>query len=103
MSGGYTASTDAMESASKKIVQLAEDLPDKNTDLSSSPVTKEGFGQAHGEKADKYINGTKTLWAAVSGYSNVLKAFGQNIGSGGKAYADTDSSQQSAVKKAGSQ
>lgn len=103
MSGGYTASTDAMRTASKTITQLAEDLPDKNTDLASSPVTAAGFGKAHGDKADKYINGTKTLWAAVSGYSDTLKAFGQNIGTGGEAYAESDSAQQDAISKAGAQ
>lgn len=103
MSGGYTTSTDAMVTASRTIVQLAEDLPDKNTDLASSPVTKEGFGQAHGDKADKYISGAKALWDSVSGYSNVLKAFGTNLGIGNNAYADIDDTHRSTISKAGSQ
>ncbi|TNC28730.1 hypothetical protein [Amycolatopsis alkalitolerans] len=103
MSGGYTASADAMSTASKRITQLAEDLPDKNTDLASSPVNQQGFGQAHGDHAQKYITGVQTLWQAVSGYSDTLKAYGTNIGSGGKAYAENDQAQGNAVSKAGSQ
>ncbi|GAA5153652.1 MULTISPECIES: hypothetical protein [Amycolatopsis] len=101
MSGGYTASTDAMASASKKITQVAEDLPDKNTDLASSPVTAQGFGQAHGDHAQKYTTGVQTLWQAVSGYSNTLNAFGANIGSGGRSYAENDHAQGNAISNAG--
>jgi uncharacterized protein YukE len=103
MSGGYTASTDAMATASKKITQLAEDLPDNNTDLANTQVNAQGFGQAHGSYADKYTTGVQTLWQALSGYSDTLKAFGGNIGSGGQAYADTDQAQSSAISSAGSQ
>lgn len=103
MSGGYTASTEAMSTASNKITQLAEDLPDKNTDLSSSPVNAQGFGQAHGDHATKYTTGVQTLWAAIGGYSNTLKTFGTNIGTGGKAYAEGDQAQSNAVTNAGSQ
>ncbi|GAB3005282.1 hypothetical protein LWP59_03345 [Amycolatopsis acidiphila] len=103
MSGGYTASTEAMSTASKTITQLAEDLPDKNTDLASTPVNAQGFGQAHGDHAEKYTTGVQTLWQALSGYSNTLKAYGTNIGTGGKAYSETDHAQSSAVSKAGSQ
>lgn len=92
-----------MQTAARTITQLAEDLPDKNTDLASSPVTAAGFGQAHGDHADKYINGAKTLWASIGGYSNTLKAFGQNIGAGGKAYDESDSSTQSTITNAGAQ
>jgi hypothetical protein len=81
MSGGYTASTDAMATASKKITQLAEDLPDKNTDLAHTPVNAQ----------------------AVSGYSNTLNTFGTNIGTGGKSYAATDHAQSGAITSAGSQ
>ncbi|GHF88317.1 uncharacterized protein YukE [Amycolatopsis bartoniae] len=101
MSGGYTASTDAMATASKQIVQLAEDLPDKNTDLASTPVNAQGFGQAHGDHAQKYTAGVSTLWQAVSGYSNTLKAFGTNIGSGGKSYAEGEHTQSTAITNAG--
>jgi exo-beta-1,3-glucanase (GH17 family) len=103
MSGGYTASTDAMATASKKITQLAQDLPDKNTDLPSSPVNAQGFGQAHGDHATKYTTGVQTLWAAISGYSNTLNTYGTNIGTGGKAYAEGDHAQSNTVSKAGSQ
>ncbi|WP_236796692.1 hypothetical protein [Amycolatopsis sp. GM8] len=103
MSGGYTASSEAMSTASKTITQIGEDLPDKNTDLASSPVTQQGFGQAHGEHAQKYTTGAQTLWQAVSGYSDTLKAYGGNIGSGGKAYADNDQAQSDAVSRAGRQ
>jgi uncharacterized protein YukE len=103
MSGGYTASTDAMATASKKITQLAEDLPDKNTDLAHTPVNAQGFGQAHGDHADKYTAGVQTLWQAVSGYSNTLNTFGTNIGTGGKSYAATDQAQSGAITSSGSQ
>jgi uncharacterized protein YukE len=100
---GYTASTDAMESASKKITQLAEDLPDSNTDLANTQVNAAGFGQAHGDHAEKYTTGVKTLWESLSGYCDTLKAYGENIGSGGRAYADSDQAQSGAVQSAGSQ
>ncbi|MTD59476.1 hypothetical protein [Amycolatopsis pithecellobii] len=102
MSGGYTASGEAMSKASKTITQVGEDLPDKNTDLASSPVNQQGFGQAHGDHAQKYVSGVQTLWQAVSGYSDTLKAFGGNIGTGGKAYSDNDHAQSNAITKAGS-
>ena len=35
---GYATSADAMATASKKITQLAEDLPDNNTDLANPQV-----------------------------------------------------------------
>jgi uncharacterized protein YukE len=103
VSGGYTASTDVMATASKKITQLAEDLPDKNADLANTLVNAQEFGQAHGSHADKYTTSVQTLWQAVSGYSDTLKSFGANIGSGGQAYADTDQAQSGAISSAGSQ
>jgi uncharacterized protein YukE len=103
MSGGYTASTEAMSTASKKITQLAEDLPDKNTDLPGSPVNAQGFGQAHGDHAQKYTTGVQTLWAAIGGYSNTLNTFGANIGTGGASYSASDQAQSAAIGKAGSQ
>lgn len=42
-----------------------------------------------------------TLWQAVSGYSNTLKAFGTNIGSGGKSYAEGEHTQSTAITNAG--
>jgi exo-beta-1,3-glucanase (GH17 family) len=103
MSGGYTASGEAMSTASKKITPLAEDLPDKNTDLPGSPINAQGFGQAHGDHAQKYTTGVQTLWAAIGGYSNTLKTYGTNIGTGGKAYTDAEHAQGAAVSKAGTQ
>jgi uncharacterized protein YukE len=100
---GYATSADAMATASKKITQLAEDLPDNNTDLANPQVNAPGFGQAHGSHADKYTTGVQTLWQALSGYSDTLTAFGTNIGSGGQAYAESDRAQSGAISAAGSQ
>lgn len=80
MSGGYTATTDALSSASKNIGRLSEQLLDDNPDLSSTPVDAAGFGQAHGAHAAKYTAGVTALWAAVSGYSSTLGSFGTNLG-----------------------
>ncbi|WP_236792707.1 hypothetical protein [Amycolatopsis sp. GM8] len=97
MSGGYTASTDAMKTASKSITQLAEDLPDKNPDLQNSPITAEGFGRAHGAHAQKYTDGVQKLVAAVTGYGTTLNSLGANIGTSGSMYGDNESSQSGAI------
>jgi uncharacterized protein YukE len=101
MSGGYTASTDAMATASKTITQLAEDLPDANPDLSSSPITAKGFGQAHGDHAEKYTTGVKNLWDAMTGYCQTLTTFGTNIGTSGARYGQNEDSQSGSITDAG--
>lgn len=103
MSGGFTAATDAMASASKAINQVAQDLLDDNPDLSSTPVTAAGFGQAHGAHAEKYTTGAQTLWSAVSGYSTTLGTFGSTIGSSGDAYGGSDSTQTGSITNAGAE
>ncbi|NKQ58997.1 hypothetical protein HFP15_39765 [Amycolatopsis sp. K13G38] len=101
MSGGYTASTDAMATASRKITQLAEDLPDANPDLSSTPITADGFGRVHGAHADKYTTGVKTLWDSMTGYCQTLNTFGTNIGSAGSSYGHNEDTQSGAITNAG--
>lgn len=103
MSGGYTATTDALTSASRTLGRLAEDLLDDNPDLASTPVTAAGFGQAHGDHAPKYTAGVQALWAAVSGYSTTLGSFGTNLGAGAQAYGENESAQAGAITNAGAQ
>lgn len=101
MSGGYTASTDAMATASKKIAQLAEDLPENNSDLQNTTLTTAGFGQAHGDHADKYTTGVQKLWAALSGLGTTLGSYGTNVGSSGQAYGGTEDTQSGTISTAG--
>lgn len=101
MTSGYTASADAMATASKTITRLAEDLPDANPDLSSTPITAEGFGRAHGDHADKYTTGVKTLWDAMTGYCQALTTFGTNIGTSGASYGENEDSQSGTITKVG--
>jgi hypothetical protein len=103
MSGGYTATTEALSSASKNIGQLAEQLLEDNPDLASTPVTAAGFGQAHGEHAAKYTAGVAALWAAVSGYSSTLGSFGTNLGTAGSSYGANEDNQAGAITDAGAQ
>jgi hypothetical protein len=101
MSGGYTATTDALSSASKNIGQLSEQLLDDNPDLSSTPVDAAGFGQAHGDHAAKYTAGVQALWDSVSGYSSTLGSFGTNLGTAGSSYGANEESQSGAITNAG--
>ncbi|HVV11384.1 hypothetical protein [Amycolatopsis sp.] len=101
MSGGYTASTDAMATASKTITHLAEDLPDQNPDLSSTPITADGFGRAHGAHADKYTAGVQALWDSVTGYCQTLSTYGTNIGTSGTTYGQNEDTQSGAITNAG--
>ena len=99
--GGYTATTEALSTASKTIGDLAEHLLDDNPDLQNSQVTAEKFGRAHGAHAEKYATGAKALWAAVSAYSSTLGSFGTNIGAAGSSYGANEDSQASAITNAG--
>jgi hypothetical protein len=101
MSGGYTASTDATATASKTIAQLAQDLPEDNSDLQNTTLTTAGFGQAHGDHADKYTSGLQKLWAALNGYGTTLGSFGTNVGSSGQAYSGNEQTQSDAISTAG--
>ncbi|GAB2972271.1 hypothetical protein LWP59_16245 [Amycolatopsis acidiphila] len=101
MSGGYTASTDAMASASKTITQLAEDVPEDNSDLQNTTLTAAGFGQAHSDHADKYTAGVQKLWDALSGYGTTLDSFGSNVGSSGAAYGENEQTQSGNISGAG--
>lgn len=93
MSGGYTASSDAMQTASKKIGDLAKDLPDKNADMQHTPVTGDGFGRAHTKHGAAYTKAVDTLWAALTGYGTTLSTYGQKVASAGSSYVDTDNTQ----------
>lgn len=101
MSGGYTASTDAMATASKTITQLADDLPDNASDQQSTTLTAAGFGQAHGDHAAAYTAGMQKLWEAMSGYGTTLGTFGGGIGSSGAAYGANEDKESGASKTAG--
>ncbi len=101
MSGGYTAATEALSSASKNIGKLTEKLLEDNPDLSNTPVNAAGFGQAHGDHAGKYTAGVKALWDSVNGYSTQLGSFGTNLGSAGTAYGTNEDEQKDAITKAG--
>jgi hypothetical protein len=100
-SGGYTATTEALSTASKTIGDLAEHLLDDNPDLQNSQVTAEKFGRAHGAHAEKYTTGAKALWDAVSAYSSALGSFGTNIGTAGKSYGANENDQAGAITNAG--
>ncbi|GAA3524758.1 hypothetical protein GCM10022222_04230 [Amycolatopsis ultiminotia] len=100
-SGGYTASTEAMSSASKKIGQLAQDLVDNNPDLSATKVDDKGFGEAHGEHAKQYTEGVKTLSDAVNGYSTTLTTLGTNLSSGAQSYDENEAGQSGSINQAG--
>lgn len=99
--GGYTATTEALSTASKTIGDLAEHLLDDNPDLQTPQVTAEKFGRAHGAHAEKYTAGAKALWDAVSGYSSTLGAFGTNLGTAGTSYGANENSQADAITNAG--
>lgn len=102
MSGaGYTATTGALSSAAKSIGDLAEQLLDDNPDLSGTPITAAGFGQAHGDHAQKYTAGVQALWASVNGYSTTLASFGTNLGTAGTNYGENEAQQSSAITNAG--
>lgn len=103
MSGGFTAATEALSSASKNIEKLTEQLLDDNPDLSSTPITAAGFGQAHGDHATKYTAGVEALWAAVNGYSTTLGSFGTNLGTAASAYGAGENQQTDAITRAGIQ
>ncbi|GAA1034722.1 MULTISPECIES: hypothetical protein [Amycolatopsis] len=99
--GGYTATTQALSTASKNIGDLAEKLLDDNPDLEHSELTKEKFGRVHQAHADKYLEGTKQLWAALSGYSTALGSFGTNISTAGSAYGKNEDNQVGNINKTG--
>ncbi|WP_181776258.1 hypothetical protein [Amycolatopsis pittospori] len=101
MSGGYTAATEALSSASKNIGKLTEQLLEDNPDLSSTPVNAAGFGQAHGDHAAKYTAGVKALWDSVNGYSTTLGSFGTNLSTAGSSYGSNEDDQRDAITKAG--
>ncbi|WP_328604525.1 hypothetical protein OG943_31365 [Amycolatopsis sp. NBC_00345] len=100
-SGGYTASTDAIATASKKITQLGKDLLDANPDLGTAEVTKEGFGKAHGDHAQKYLDGAKALSDSVNGYNGALTTFGSSIQQAGAQYAGNEDDQYGQINGAG--
>ncbi|EME61722.1 hypothetical protein [Amycolatopsis decaplanina] len=101
MSGGFTAATDALSSASKNIGKLTEQLLEDNPDLSSTPVNAAGFGQAHGDHAKKYTDGVAALWASVQGYSSTLGSFGTNLATAGTAYGTNEDEQKNKITKTG--
>lgn len=101
MSGGFTAATDALSSASKNVGKLTERLLEDNPDLSSTPVKEAGFGQAHGAHAAKYTAGVTALWASVQGYSSTLGAFGTNLGTAGTTYGANEDEQKNKITETG--
>ncbi|RZQ61927.1 hypothetical protein [Amycolatopsis suaedae] len=103
MSGGYTATTEALNSTSKSVGKLAEQLIDDNPDLESTPIKAESFGRVHGSHAEKYTAGVKALWDSVNGYSSTLGGFGTKLGTAGSAYGSAESDQADAITKAGQQ
>ncbi|MCU1685298.1 MAG: hypothetical protein JWQ81_6037 [Amycolatopsis sp.] len=103
MSGGYTADTDALASASKTVGHLAEDLLNNNPDLSTTPLTADGFGKAHGQHSQKYTTGAQALWDSVNGYSSTLSGYGSTLGAGAKSYGQSDSSQSGSITNAGAE
>ncbi|MDT8911260.1 hypothetical protein [Amycolatopsis sp. PS_44_ISF1] len=100
-SGGYTAGTEAIATASKNITQYSKDLLDANPDLATTLVTKEGFGKAHGDKAQKYLDGAKALSDAVTGYNSTLATFGSSLESAGSKYAINEDDQYGQINGAG--
>ncbi|HEV7975712.1 hypothetical protein [Amycolatopsis sp.] len=103
MSGGYTAATDAIASAAKSIGELSQHLLDANPDLSSTPITAEGFGQAHGAHSQKYTAGVQAMWDSVNGYSGTLSTLGSNLSTAGTSYSQNEDAQTGAITKAGTQ
>ncbi|ANN18760.1 hypothetical protein SD37_26140 [Amycolatopsis orientalis] len=101
MSGGFTAATDALSSASKNVGKLTDRLLEDNPDLSSTPVNAAGFGQAHGDHAKKYTDGVAALWAAVNGYKTTLATFGTNLGTAGTTYGANEDEQKNKITKTG--
>jgi hypothetical protein len=100
-SGGYTASTEAIATASKKVTQLGKDLLDANPDLATTEVTKEGFGKAHGDHAQKYLDGAKALSDSVNGYNGTLTTFGSSLEQAGSQYAGNEDDQYGQIYGAG--
>ncbi|WP_020667738.1 hypothetical protein [Amycolatopsis nigrescens] len=103
MSGGYTAATDALSSASKNIGKLKEQLVEDNPELSPTPVKAAGFGQAHGDHSGKYTAGVDALGAAVKGYSGALGGFGTKLSTAGAKYGANEDEQGNAIDQAGKQ
>ena len=97
MSGGFTAATDALSSASKNIGKLTEQLLEDNPDLSNAA----GFGQAHGDHAKKYTDGVAALWASVQGYSTTLGSFGTNLGTAATSYGTNEDEQKNKITETG--
>jgi hypothetical protein len=100
-SGGYTASTEAIATASKAITKLGKDLLDANPDLATTAATKEGFGKAHQDHAQKYLDGAKLLSDAVNGYSATLTTLGSSLQQAGSQYAINEDNQYGNVNGAG--
>jgi hypothetical protein len=103
MSGGYTADTDALAAAAKKVGQVAEDLLNNNPDLQTTEVTADGFGKAHTQHAEKYTTGAQALWDSVNGYSSTLSGYGSTLGAGAQSYGQSDSTQGSSITNAGAE
>ncbi|SFB31632.1 hypothetical protein SAMN05216266_10884 [Amycolatopsis marina] len=100
---GYKTDADAMAAASKRIAELAEDLPDDNKDLGDTKVNAAGFGEAHGEHATSYTTGVSTLDAAVKGLGTTLNGFAGRIGGAGTAYTAGDDARTGDMNAAGRQ
>ncbi|MBB4684148.1 hypothetical protein [Amycolatopsis jiangsuensis] len=99
--GGYTASTQAMSDASKKLTQSAEDLLDDNPDLGTPAVVEENFGNAHKAHSGKYTEGAKNLSDALNGYDTMLTTLGSNISTGAKTYDSNEDEQTGEIDTAG--
>jgi hypothetical protein len=100
---GYKTDADAMAAASKKINELAEDLPDDNKDLGESEVGAAGFGEAHGDHATTYTTGVSMLDAAVKGLGTTLAGFAGRIGGAGTSYTAGDDARTGDMNDAGRQ
>ncbi|GAB3486556.1 type VII secretion target [Amycolatopsis cihanbeyliensis] len=100
---GYKSDADAMEAASTKITELAEDLSEDNKELGQSKVNAEGFGQAHGDHAQAYTKGVQTLDAAVKGLGTTLTSFASQISGAGQAYTAGDEQRRDDISQAGGQ
>jgi hypothetical protein len=100
-SGGYTASTEAIATASKKVTQLGKDLLDANPDLATALVTKEGFGRAHQDHSQKYLDGAKALSDSVTGYNGMLTTYGSSLEQAGSQYAGNEDDQYGQINGAG--
>ncbi|MFF0147492.1 excreted virulence factor EspC (type VII ESX diderm) [Amycolatopsis sulphurea] len=99
--GGYTASTQAMSDASKKLTRYAQDLLDGNPDLATPAVAEKDFGNAHTAHAKQYLDGAKNLSEAVTGYQAKLAELGTKLTSGAKAYDDNEYDQSGQIDQAG--